>query len=95
MHEAAIEPGSRLAAILGVEKLMVNSGHHQAAGRIGSGLRVCARSPDGVVEAIESKGGRFILGVQWHPEHLAATQPEHLALFRALVDAAAAEADAA
>lgn len=88
-HPVRIQPGSRLAAILGREELEVNSSHHQALGRLGRGLRAVAWAPDGVVEAAEGEGGRFLLAVQWHPERLA-DRPEHLALFRALVEAARA-----
>ncbi len=87
-HQARIEPGSRLAGILGRESLEVNSSHHQALGRIGSGLRPVAWAPDGIVEGVEAPGERFLLAVQWHPERLA-DRPEHLAIFRALIEAAA------
>ena len=42
--------------------------HHQALDRVGGGLAVTARSEDGVIEAVELAGHRFVLGVQWHPE---------------------------
>ena len=66
-------------------KSVVNSTHHQAVKDPGR-AKVCALSPDNIVEAIELPG-KFALGVQWHPELLAG--PEHLALYRALVDWAA------
>lgn len=60
--------------------LMVNSRHHQSVAQPGR-LRVVARAPDGVVEALErAEGDRLVIGVQWHPEDL--RTPEHLALFR-------------
>ena len=95
MHEVVIEPDTRLARIVGMDRLTVNSGHHQAANRIGSGLRAAAHSADGIVEAIESTGDTFLLCVQWHPERLAADDPRHLALFEALVEASLDEMDAA
>lgn len=61
----------------------VNSTHHQAADAVGP-LRVIARAPDGVVEAVDLPGHPFYVGVQWHPELLGDT------LYAALVDAAAA-----
>jgi putative glutamine amidotransferase len=49
---------------------------------------VSARAPDGIIEAVESKRpGRFLLGVQWHPETLPRAR-RHGALFRALAAAA-------
>jgi putative glutamine amidotransferase len=84
-----IEPGSRLARVMGVTEAEVNSFHHQAARRLGSGLRAVAWAPDDVVEGIEDEERELYLGVQWHAESLV-DRPEHLALFRALVDAAGA-----
>jgi putative glutamine amidotransferase len=86
-HMVEAEAGSRLAGIVGATRFEVNSSHHQAADRVGAGLRLAARAPDGVPEALEAMGEGFVLAVQWHPERLL-DRPEHLALFRALVDAA-------
>jgi putative glutamine amidotransferase len=86
-HTVEVAPGSRLAIIAGSGELEVNSFHHQAADRIGQGLRPVAWSPDGVVEAIEDPDALLYLGVQWHAEGLVG-RPEHEALFAALVDAA-------
>jgi putative glutamine amidotransferase len=67
-HALAIEPGTRLARLLGRSSAEVNSQHHQGIRSPGRGLRVSARAPDGVVEAIESSEEPWCLGVQWHPE---------------------------
>jgi putative glutamine amidotransferase len=72
-HEVEIEPGSRLAEIVGTSKaakVPVNSSHHQSADVVGDGLRVAAQSAqDGVIEAIEGTSpDHFVLAVQWHPE---------------------------
>jgi gamma-glutamyl-gamma-aminobutyrate hydrolase PuuD len=66
----------------------VVSEHHQAVDRLGSGLRVTSRAPDGLIEALEVPGRRFALGVQWHPERCATGDGVRLA--EALVQAAAA-----
>ncbi|MFA5028455.1 MAG: gamma-glutamyl-gamma-aminobutyrate hydrolase family protein, partial [Candidatus Methylomirabilota bacterium] len=87
-HAVRVEAGTRLARIVGKQRLSVNSSHHQAVGRVGEGLRVSARSADGVIEGIEGTGRRFLVCVQWHPERLAAKRAEQLAFFRALVSAA-------
>lgn len=64
----------------------VNSRHHQAAKDLGEGLVATATAPDGVVEAIEHPGRRFVLGVQWHPENFWRTG-EFRSLFEAFVQA--------
>lgn len=84
-HTLRIEPGTRLAALFDGGAPRVNSLHHQAVAEPGEGLRVSARAEDGVVEAIESESGGFVLGVQWHPEKL--PWAEGGAIFRALVAA--------
>ncbi len=86
IHQIEIEPDSMLARIAGTNELAVNSTHHQAVDKVGSGLRIAARSPQGVVEALEPKAESFLLCVQWHPERLAANHPQHLALFEALIE---------
>jgi putative glutamine amidotransferase len=80
-HPVTIVEGTQLESILGTREVQVNSTHHQAVREAGK-ARVSAISPDQIVEAIELTD-RFAIGVQWHPELLAA--PEHLALYRALV----------
>jgi putative glutamine amidotransferase len=87
-HGVRVEPSSRLHGLLGAEQLDVNSFHHQALERLGTGLRPVAWSPDGVVEAVETDTQHFTLGVQWHAESLVHDTP-HAALFAALVHAAA------
>jgi putative glutamine amidotransferase len=87
-HPVRIEEDSRLARIIGKPIVNVNSLHHQAVLKPGEGLQAVAHSPDNVIEAIELTAHPFAIGVQWHPEALHATQPEALAIFKALVDAA-------
>jgi putative glutamine amidotransferase len=82
-HDVQIAARSRLHRILRGRTVGVNSFHHQAVEKLGAGLRVVGRAPDGTIEAIEGAG--FVLGVQWHAE----TMCEHLPLFEALVRAAA------
>ena len=66
-HSIKIVEGSLLYKLLGVNEIKVNSFHHQSVKDLGTGLKVTASAPDGVVEAIELEGGRG-LGVQFHPE---------------------------
>jgi putative glutamine amidotransferase len=64
-----LEAESLCARLAGRHELSVNSHHHQALGKIGRDLSVTARTSDGVIEAVEdTRPGRWVLGVQWHPE---------------------------
>ncbi len=87
-HVVDAVPGTRLAGVLGADRIAVNSFHHQAVDRLGIGLRASAFAPDGTVEAIEDPARPFVLAVQWHAETLADNSP-HRALFEAFVAAAA------
>lgn len=87
-HGVEVLPGSRMAGIMGAEQGMVNSFHHQAVCDCAEGFLASAKSvPDGVIEALELPGDRFVVGVQWHPEELV-DAPEAAALFRSFVEAA-------
>lgn len=88
-HEVEVHPGTRLREIVGLDRLRANSVHHQSCGRMGAGLVVSARASDGVVEAYEDPEHPFLIALQWHPERMTEHAP-HMALFRALVDAARA-----
>jgi putative glutamine amidotransferase len=88
-HPVKIEPGTILATAIGKDEIVANTRHKQAIARVGKGLRVNAHAPDGVVEGIEDPTMPLFLAVQWHPENLAADQPEHLAPFKLLVERAA------
>jgi putative glutamine amidotransferase len=65
----------------------VNSSHHQALDRVAPPLRVTARAPDGVIEAVDLPGARYCCGVQFHPERLWDVEPRCRQFFRQLVDA--------
>jgi putative glutamine amidotransferase len=71
-HAAKIESGSRLRELAGADEVGVNSSHHQSILDPGRSLRIAARAPDGVVEAVEWTGdSNWVTGVQWHPERMA------------------------
>ena len=94
-HVVRIEPTTLLAHFLGStlppgseSAIAVNTSHHQAAATVGDGLRVAAKAPDGVIEALESTlPEHFVVAVQWHPER-SLNEPASQAIFRALVEAA-------
>ncbi len=84
-HEITIVPGTQLHRIVGVEKLAVNSAHHQAVKDVGAGIVINATAPDGVIDGIEDPRQRFCLGVEWHPEFTLSAGDA--AIFRALIAA--------
>ncbi|MDQ5987151.1 MAG: putative glutamine amidotransferase [Syntrophus sp. SKADARSKE-3] len=98
-HVVIMTPGSLITRILTdgmTDRIDTNSFHHQAVHPLhpGNGLTVSAWTEDGIVEAIEpaegsawARAGRFVLGVQWHPERMQDEEPERH-LFQALVKAA-------
>jgi putative glutamine amidotransferase len=67
-HDVRIVAGTILHRIAGVERLAVNSAHHQAVKDAGPGVVIDAVAADGVVEGVEDPRRRFCLGIQWHPE---------------------------
>jgi putative glutamine amidotransferase len=85
-HDVAVRPGSRLHALVG-GAVNTNSRHHQAVDLPGQDVIITANAPDGVAEGLEVSGKNWVLGVQWHPEDLAAREPPHLRLFEAFRDA--------
>ncbi len=68
MHTVSTLPKSTLHAILGSQNT-VNSFHHQAVRHPGRELKITARAPDGLAEAIEHETAP-VLGIQWHPERM-------------------------
>jgi putative glutamine amidotransferase len=88
-HPIEVEPEGRLAEAIGPGAKRVNSLHHQAVLSTGGNHRVVARSPDGLIEAIELRdrdATRWEVGVQWHPEKQPGRESD--ALFDAFVAAA-------
>jgi len=92
-HEVVLTPGGVLARLAGAPRLTVNSLHWQGIDRLGAGLAVEARAPDGVIEAVRvASAPGFALAVQWHPEWQVASNPFSRALFDAFGAAARARA---
>jgi putative glutamine amidotransferase len=88
-HPLRVAPGSRLAAALGGEHAWVNSYHHQAVDRLGSGVVPVAWADDGVVEALELEGDAWVLGVQWELQESWKDDPRMLRVFEHFVGATA------
>ena len=89
-HNIDVIPESRLHSIAGSHLVDVNSMHHQALRDLGRDLVVTARAHDGLVEAVEHPGRRFVVGLQCHPEELYVERDWARRLFSDFVAAARA-----
>jgi putative glutamine amidotransferase len=89
-HEVEVDRRTLLGSLLGEPRLHVNSMHHQGIKRLARGLKPAAFAADGLIEGVESADGRFVVGVQWHPEELAAHHVPHSRLFREFLCSAGA-----
>ena len=89
MHAISIDPSSRLASIVGATDISSPSFHHQSVRVPAPGFKVCAKSDDGVIEAIESDEHPNIIAIQWHPEYVAEKDPIQQGIFDQLINWAA------
>lgn len=87
-HSIVIEKGSLFHRITGRKRLMVNSFHRDGVDLIGPRLKATGWSQDGLVEVLEAKDNRFLLGVQFHPECLFESYPWVGKIFRRFIEAA-------
>ncbi|MEQ1669578.1 MAG: gamma-glutamyl-gamma-aminobutyrate hydrolase family protein [Hyphomicrobium sp.] len=68
---------------IGHDEIMVNSLHGQGIKRLSDKLTAEAFAKDGLVEAVRCSADHpFCLGVQWHPEWQAKSNPVSVSLFR-------------
>ena len=94
-HAVQLEPLARLAEMIGCTEVRVNSRHHQAVRRLAPGFRAVAWDHNTVhpetgplIEAIEAEDpGRWVFGVQWHPEGLVEMDDENGLAARRLFEA--------
>lgn len=89
-HDVEIVPDTGLFGMMGVSVMATNSYHHQSVKDLAEGLRVTARSRDGVIEAVEGTDGPYLAAVQWHPERTVAKDRYSLRFFQELARAAGA-----
>jgi putative glutamine amidotransferase len=88
-HIVLLEPNTRLDSVYGGGEIRVNSYHHQAVQNVAPGFRICAKAPDGIIEAIESEDPDwFAIGVQWHP-HSETASALDMQLFESFLQACA------
>lgn len=88
IHEVTVDADSKMADAMDSQTVNTYSGHHQAVKDIANGLRVVAKSPDEIVEGLESSSHPWMIGVQWHPEKSAREDATQQALFDKLVEIA-------
>lgn len=86
-HSVIVNKNSRLYEITGKDEFRVNSFHHQGIKEVAPNLMVSAVSKDSLVEALELKNYNYLLGVQWHPEHLTTIDDSAYRIFKSLIDA--------
>ena len=85
MHSVQLLQGSRAAIAMGTTEPLVHSFHHQAIETLGNGLSVVGTFHDDTIEAVEYTDATWVVGVQWHPEDTAMSDPAQQGLFAALV----------
>jgi putative glutamine amidotransferase len=88
-HPITVAEGSPLADIVGEQGYVVNSFHHQAVKKPGTGVKIIGWAEDGLAEAMMVEEHPFALAVQYHPEELVDSDPAARALFEAFVRACA------
>ena len=87
-HEVELTRGSRLRRLMELDRIRVNSMHHQGIKALATTLTASAVAPDGLIEAVESVDDHFLIGVQWHPEVFEMSDPHTRHLFHAFIEAA-------
>ena len=70
-HNVYIDKDSLLYKIIGTDVMLVNSVHHDIVDfELNDIVKINAISDDDIVEGIEVKDKKFIMGFQWHPEYI-------------------------
>lgn len=85
IHDIHIDEDSVVGRVFGKKVIDVNSFHHQAVKNTAPGLVATSRAADGIIESIEHKTHKFMVGVQWHPELMWQRDRAHLKLFEEFV----------
>ncbi len=84
-EQVSLDTDSHLARILGRDLVTVRNGHHQAVDRVADSLRAVAHAADGLVEGVEHRSADFMVGMQWHPDDVAADLHDRGRIFDALI----------
>ena len=86
VHSVDILKDSALYSCLNVDRIQVNSYHHQAVKDVAPCLKVMATADDGLVEGIYLPEHRFLWAIQWHPEFSYLKDENSQKIFKAFVD---------
>lgn len=87
VHEIEVLDDSPLRLVVPDRKMTISCYHHQGLGRLGDRLKASAYAEDGTIEAVALDGHQgWYLGVQWHPEDTAATDPQQARVFQTFVE---------
>lgn len=86
VHEVELVKGRPLNRLLRIDRMPVNSYHHQCVKEVAPCMKVMAKATDGLVEAIYMPGKRFMWGVQWHPEFSYKSDDNSMKIFEAFVE---------
>lgn len=86
IHSVDIAENTALYGIIGQRRIDVNSLHHQAIDKVAEGFKLSAVASDGTAEAIEKEDYPFLIGVQWHPEHMSKKSEIQRKIFKAFID---------
>ena len=85
-HNIKLFKNTKLFNILNKSQINVNSNHRYHITNLAKNIIISAISNDNIIEAIEVPNKKFMLGVQWHPEHLLKNNVEWLKLFKEFVN---------
>lgn len=87
LHAVDVTDDSYLSPLIKGMEVRVNSSHHQSVNRVGRDLAIGATAKDGIIESIhDTRDGRFVLGVQWHPELSWSTDELSRGIFKLFVE---------
>ena len=87
LHNVTLIPDTKLAALVKVPAMLVNTLHWEAVGELSSAVIASAHSDDGVIEAIEIPAHPFAIGLQWHQEQFVGADHPGNQVFRGFLNA--------
>ena len=92
VHDIELDDDSPLREVVTDDRITISCSHHQCIANLGERLVAAAHAADGTIEAVTlAEHDAWYLGVQWHLEDFADTDPIQHGIFRAFVAAAATQ----